>query len=141
MEAAWSSETLVSKHNVTWLSNPQNHEFNLYRRENFKSHISNHVYGATGRMLVTCINKIYLLWNYNVNNNQGLKNKVTRVYLCTGEQKLTVTIYDNGLFLFLYTAFLKLMLTVSVQLLFFLMSTIELPDEGGQELFKFMGIN
>jgi len=39
MEAAWSSERLVSSHN-TWHVNPENYEFCLHCHENLKSCIS-----------------------------------------------------------------------------------------------------
>jgi len=37
MEAARSSETLVSYH-ITWYHNPKDHDFNLHQCGNFKSH-------------------------------------------------------------------------------------------------------
>jgi hypothetical protein len=36
MAAAWSSEALVSYHITQWRHNPEDHELNLYRRENLK---------------------------------------------------------------------------------------------------------
>jgi hypothetical protein len=38
MEAAWSSETLVSCHISTWRHNPQERKLGLHYRENLKSH-------------------------------------------------------------------------------------------------------
>jgi hypothetical protein len=39
MEAAWTSETVVSYRNTTWSHNPEDLDMNLYRRENPKSRI------------------------------------------------------------------------------------------------------
>jgi len=37
MEAAGSSETLVSYYIATWCQNPEDNDFGLHRRENLKS--------------------------------------------------------------------------------------------------------
>jgi hypothetical protein len=38
MEAARSSETLVSNHHITRRNNPENHELYLHRLQNLKPH-------------------------------------------------------------------------------------------------------
>jgi hypothetical protein len=49
MEAARSSETLVSYHITTWRHNPEDLDLNLHRRENLKSHRNLYVLAAWHR--------------------------------------------------------------------------------------------
>jgi hypothetical protein len=92
IETVWSSETLISYHNITWRHKPYDHDLNLHRHENLKYHVSNSAAvmtrkwdwltytGAAEKRAIIKQFKHYIYNNYK-NNNHNYKTIIQSLYL------------------------------------------------------------